>query len=819
VGYSTGKAKLVSPDALSEGERAVFDRYAKEFSDGGVCVNVMVGEKPWDLRPLVLEHAKVRLYRFSPPLEPNVLSSVLSECEGFAVIPQWKTEVRLVQSLGQILITRPYVQATLSEAIRSGDLDDSTLRKRVANGIIEQVGALIRRNLVHGHLSLRNISYVDSRVLFLDPRLGVLGGTRDEFLAPEVTAGSEPPPSADLFSLGKVLGTLLAGSITQEQQAVIDQLMLSSPKQRPIFSEVEGAFRFENGGTPAPVAQVAASGKGRLISSATVRSPHAADAPIQESKSTGGRKPSGGDLAPNASRFVWPAVVGLLAVIFVLVLLHKRFPSTYFELAHYVPLLSADRNSLYEADWGSGDKGKMTAVARAAVLDHDLAAENAILSFFENGGKAQIPQLELIRKGFDPLWVEELSRADERALFVLGLSTLVPEGLSDLSPLNSLHPAVLFTVASWLGEQQPSKSNAYLRNQLKGVKLSTLSTLPSPVGELFGTFSTSGVSTLDEPAALGLAAIAGGSASLIAVEAYMGDKNDLQDSLARIGLILPIVKVNELLATQLLATIKDRGGVLGDALGWFDIEQIARWNGVGSSEKAFILLGDVPESGLDLARYSDLLTFPLPAVRKGAAKILAEQFFKPEFGNMLAFLSGDQSRLSREQVVALLATLHLKSDATSSFVSTWFSNMSPDPQTVLLLLLSRGNFDSEDVFNFEAARFLRKTEWQCPVDLLRLLAAHPEPLARSLAYSRLDPKDPAQLSILQQRSSVEKDNGLKESIQTRLNLKEVRGPKPSGTSATATVVGSPKPSVPPTAASQADVAATAIAVLSPSKPQ
>ena len=89
---------------------------------------------------------------------------------------------------------------------------------------------------------------------------------------------------------------------------------------------------------------------------------------------------------------------------------------------------------------------------------------------------------------------------------------------------------------------------------------------------------------------------------------------------------------------------------------------------------------------------------------------------------------------------------------------------------ILLLLLARSGYDSTDTFNLEAARYLRRNQWTATTEMLKLLAQHPEPLARTLAYTRLDPRDDAQKKILQERISAEKDQGLLKMVMGRLSV-------------------------------------------------
>jgi len=87
------------------------------------------------------------------------------------------------------------------------------------------------------------------------------------------------------------------------------------------------------------------------------------------------------------------------------------------------------------------------------------------------------------------------------------------------------------------------------------------------------------------------------------------------------------------------------------------------------------------------------------------------------------------------------------------------------------VLLARSEKDSTDHFNLEAARYLRKnSDWTATTEMLQILAHHPEPLARSLAYARLSTRDPEQRKILQQRLSEEGDKGLANRVMEKLEF-------------------------------------------------
>jgi hypothetical protein len=142
-------------------------------------------------------------------------------------------------------------------------------------------------------------------------------------------------------------------------------------------------------------------------------------------------------------------------------------------------------------------------------------------------------------------------------------------------------------------------------------------------------------------------------------------------------------------------------------------------------------------------------------------------------------LGGEQNRFTREQTITLVAALNLDVSKRAPYVAVFFQ-LTPSPDMVLLVLLARSERDSSDLFNLEAARYLRKNNgWTATTEMLQLLAHHPEPLARSLAYARLTARDPAQKKILQQRLSEEGEPGLLKSITSK--LEPPNNPLPIGT--------------------------------------
>jgi hypothetical protein len=414
----------------------------------------------------------------------------------------------------------------------------------------------------------------------------------------------------------------------------------------------------------------------------------------------------------------------------------------------------------------------MRVVAEAALVDHDPAAENAIIDDTLRGENRPGVASNLLRVALSDLWEPELSFADRRAALALSVMAIYPDAVATLPPLSSLHPGVILAIAGQSQAKNPSK-------QLSGIGIDLLTTLPSPVGGLFAQLKASGSKTLGDPEVIALAGIISGNPPPQTLEAYIGTDSPLPVSLARIALVLPLLSANEATATQLLATLRDRGGEIGQTLSWFDIDALGVWSKVTSAERLKLILGELPDRTLSIEQYADLLTFPLAEVRAKSAQVIRTKFIRGEGSQLMLVLGGQQNRLSREQTIALVAPLTLEASKRAPYIAVFFQ-LTPSSDMVLLVLLARNDKDSSDLFNLEAARYLRKNNsWTATTEMLQLLAHHPEPLARSLAYARLTARDPEQKKILQQRLSEEGDPGLLKSITAK--LEPPNNPLPIGT--------------------------------------
>jgi hypothetical protein len=750
--------RLVSPGSLEGAEKLVFENLKPWLPPTGVCVNVMLGQDPWDIRPLILINGKVSLYRFSRPLTQAALAALVAEMQGFAVIPGWEMRVEAQHEAERLLLIRPVYPVTLEEELENGASPTGQRRQDLVAGLIDVVKALRKRSLVHGHISPSNIVEDGGKVILLDPRLGALHYSKDEHLAPETNAGEEPRPEADLYGLGSVLSRILGDDATHQQREILDRLLLPSPRQRPTIEEVEREF------IRALPAQTRASVRAGKFLAKGAPSATDAKAPIREFS------PEISSMKPRP--WVMWSAGGTLAIALAVGGLKTWKPSLFNDLVRGVGIFAPESSPEFQLAWASNDKGKMRVVAQAAIQDHEEAAENAIIEDTMSGSNRPGVGSNLLRVALSDLWIDDLSLTDRRAALALAVMPIYPDGLKTLPPLSTLHPGVILAVAGQSQAKNPSK-------QLSEISIDRLVSLPAPIGPLFDQLRARGSKTLGDPEVIALAGIVSGNPPADTLEAYVGGDSPLPTALARIAIALPLLAANDTSATQFLAILRDRGGEIGQTLSWFDIDGLGIWSKINSADKLRLILGELPGDQLGVQHYADLLTFPLTEVKNKSGQVLRERFLKGESDQLLLVLGGEQNRLSREQTIALLSALNLDVSKRAPYIEILFQ-LKPSPDMVLLVLLARSGKDSTDHFNLEAARYLRKNaEWSASTEMLQILAHHPEPLARSLAYARLSARVPEQKKILQQRLSEEGDKGLSNRIMEKLEFAE-SAPAPAG---------------------------------------
>ncbi len=778
--------KIISPDALNEFDKAVINGFIEHVSrqagSQGVLVGAIKGESDWDIRPLFLdkrpEGASLTIVRFT---DPQLLSEEKTAAElrrTFAVVGSDSSRFGVLckgEYEGKLWVRRYFYPHTLADVFSLEDpFTPPVPLVSFVQGALGIVESLRSNGIVHGHICAENLAFRGGEAVLIDVGYsGFRPVSKSIFpsLAPEVVGGGLPSPASDVFGLGQILKQVLGNAVLPQQAKVIDAMMDVDPGKRPSVEEVTGIFL--SGSKRGPSAGYGVSSKasggrflGREVFTVTPSKPDKVEPPrdigvtetvviskadmsavFELAKKKVEEKKATPDLA-SSWNYMW---VG--ALVLILLVAFKFLPLGDFFRS------SSERQEEYIVQWSSGQPVSMGEVAKAAVVDGDELAQGVIVADVLSGNTRGNIRPAVVKLAFDPRWESELSKDDRRIALMLATARLAPFDPSSLPPLSSAHPGVILAVIGDLPLGiEPS--------QFESIEVSKMAALPAPIGDSFKELDRMGIKDMGNVSARALCRIIAGDGSKPTVLAYMGEGTPEATFLSRILGLAGFIYSVPGLADSLYGLCEERNDIFARRVEWFDAEKIAMWDRVSKVDKISLVVGLLPGNQLTFEQYADLLRYPAATVRKETQKKLLIALPNRDLDGMLAFLGGGENQLSRLQVVSLLLSFKLEGDGAYAFLSRWFgSTPEPDPQTVLELLIERNR---EDPFSVEAARYLVSKDWSASLVQIQRLVRHPEPMARALAYSRLDPSVPAEAALLKEGVKSEPNTKIRDEIVRKL---------------------------------------------------
>jgi len=816
---SSGSSRIINAEVLTEGQRRAVNRYLELSESSGVLIGALAGAAAWDLRPMILEGGALFLLRFSDP-------ALALDKRKFAWL-KGCLEQRAARSsgeaAGQLWVKRRYFSAVLAEDPWRETAPVAELFAVLGN-LLAQLAALHSQGKVHGHVALSNCAREGQGLVLFDSGFFTCTALTvgDTTIAPESQSIFPPTPSADVYGFGSVARSLLRGEVGTEFAEMLKRTLSVDPQQRPTLESLQRLFvgqqgeRGNVGNTPTGNASGSKAPAGKVISATIEPSPPPAAQPvvspppvqpppappaaapqaeithtlliprevIEEARNSGrraesaqstpgssqpphtqevadrsGKSSEGLDQAqrsnPSKKLLTAPPLVSrrqallVAGAIFLLATLLVR--------AFDIPaLLSKKRYDIPMAEyWNSGQKALMQQVAEAAIQGKDHDAQTVIFESAKAASPNPLVHGNILRFASDPQWSGSLSDTDRDTVIRLSLAPLYPDGVKGLPPPQELNPIVLVALLGNLPLDRPA-------TVFESIPAKLLLSLPGPLAKIFAP-SVSPSASLAERPIRALAHLALGTGSAGAFQSYFtgGDPGE------RLRALLPLLALHAQLAPPLLDYLRGGQSILSDYVRWFEAEDLAQWDKLPPRIKLFIMAGEVPTSGLILEQYADLLQFPQMSIRAAAAAALMTNFLGSEHQPTIAFLGGDANQLGRFQTIALLAALKLDADSFYAFLSKWFE-AKPDPATILRLLLTRSNSTGIDPLNFQAATYLKRTNWEASLKELSALSQHPEGLARALAYSKLDPAIPNERAILQEALKREPNENFRDEIARRV---------------------------------------------------
>lgn len=775
--------KTIAVEQFTPEQRAVVERaVAAVGRPSGVLVGAHFMESLWDVRPLVLERGVMTITRFSDPGLSEPRREGLARCHGSLSGIAGVVACGRAAGLGgaQIWMRRIFAGSTLAQS-PSTETGSTAHPLHRAGRLVSYVRYLDSFGVIHGHIAPDNVAFDGENPLLLDYGFAAWSSQPERYadLAPEVSRGAEPSTASDVYGLATVLKTLLGGHLSVEHSAFLDRMLAAEPGERPAIGAVEAFFsggaRVQPGAAPvSAVPGGARLGSGRVVTPTRPTAVAGSVAPASSPRLGGASTespvlPPTGSASPvsptppqsslprvhagSSSKLSgWWGVIGLVVA--------------GAALVHFgvVPLRDEPEPARipHAVFWASGQPEMMRRVAEAALVEGDPTAERVIVADALNGNtdSSRMIRASILRLGYNPLWQHELGDADREVLLGFGLAGLLnrqPPGLPDLK---SLHPGVLVAIAADLDVTVELPA-------LREVPLVDLAQLPAPFGPAFLELLRGGGTTLAEPAARAASHLLVGDASPAVIRAFFPEDGAPELMPGRVRVIVPLLSRFPTMERALVEGTPP-ATPLAELYRWFDGPAIADWRTVRGRDRFAIIAGLPPSGAITQEHSAELLRFPLESVRRAAAERLAGAVKRPT-ALVVPVLADSDTTFSREQVVALIAALEVAGPSGTTFVQGWFGT-EPDAQGVLRLLIARASITEIDAFNVEAARYLKDRPWEFSLDEIEALTQHAEPLARALAYARLDARDTAQRTILAKAVEREASPTLRELIKAKLDL-------------------------------------------------
>ncbi len=745
---------LLNPEAkkfVEDCQRLLAERLSFKLT----CLGCYKSSDSWDYRPLFVaksDQNMLLLFRIIKPdskLNPTLemawrnLSSNLSDsylASGLDDFSHTVTTSRIYWSL------RKFYSATLDQLESDSSINKSTL-VRAIDALFSEIKQLEERLCPHGNLCASNIGFDGQKLFIIDPW---------------IHSSSKKSASQNILgprSLASLLLRVFAQSLPEAgSQALIK--FISHDSEAPSFSDLHASWQSVNTkendlsyNAVKTSEQSLMAPRGRVIKSSELNtaipkdtvskvSPENIQPEIKAVKKI--------DVRNNRSVLFFG--IALVTAIFVL------FASGYlnFQISSYSEQQLAD-------DWSSDDPQILAELAKSAIVDKDRKVQQFLSLQLLSGENKQGVDSRFLKMAFNPLWFEELSDKDRVFALSAAFSAVYKTPSEALPKLEQLHPALIFSLLGKL--RLDNKENSISR-----LGIEKLLSLPGSYGAVFKGLSEIGFKKLGDLAVHASARILNDNFDETDIRAILSsDLND--DKVLQItSLIAPFSETNPKIAEMIFEYALPAMNQLGSRLRWFAEEPLADWKSVEPKDLLFIALGLVPDTLNQTDKLADLLLFPNQRVRQKAHEKILVILKSPELSELFNMPVVNPTILSRAQIISLVAITQGEPQKAAPFVSSWLS-LEPDPAVVLEFLLGTSDRKSFEASTVQLANYLARKDFDISQRQLPLLLSHPEPLARTLAFPRLDPSKELDRRILTAWLETETSPRIKSEIKLKLGQK------------------------------------------------
>lgn len=742
---------IIALGELKPSEVTIVQSYLKITGQTGALVGAVRAEASWDLRPVLLERDELSVLRFAAA-QPNLSAAMSNYAVGIADLLQKESTATgtIVSGVaqGRLWVRRewPRVKHAL------------TSQREIILELLRFVERCHQSGVAHGHLAWPNVFLIGGTVRVVDfgfAALNATGGSSTESFPPEWRPGEVPKPAGDLFLLGKMLLEVDLNDFTPDQRGLVMALLNPHPGSRPIMRTLldrfstrgaggvsEGSFKSgrlitttNKGNSPSSEPTVSEQ---RRAETPRSFSPSAEPAASPDLTQTRDQKQTSDQRRSTQINPVIYVLLGILAVV-----LYLRFWGG----------LDSESDLPVETYWQSNQISLMRHVGAAAIADPDGPAALTVVGDALRGQKRTQVSGDFLRIVFDPRWEASLDETDRSLAFKSALSGLMGTDPPLLSDLQQRHPALLLAALATARDEAARK----------GAAINRLSELPEPYGPVFQGLIDQGINEGGEPVVFFAARIVSGDVSEEVIDGFLA--GDRPPMLGRLKAVFPLAEQSPSFAAIILRLLAR--GPFGQLVSWFDEEAAGHWGTLAPAARLSLLLGKYPEVPLAKEQLIDLCSFPNPQIRDRARADLPAAV-GPESGRIAGLVFRQKDKLlTREQLIILFELFTLSQEEEYTFLDIWFKTK-PEPSLVLKILIARQDIRGLDPFNVEAARYLKDKNWIASLTELKALSLHPEPLARTLAYSRLDPKVPDQAEVLRAMAKVEPNQRIRDQIQLKI---------------------------------------------------
>ncbi len=749
-GVARDHVKQVPPEALTSVQRDLIDEILHAAKAQGTIVGALVGKSSRDIRPMLLARGALTVIRCSSDTISYDSEKLELLEHTYGLLPEFKNGIiRFGRTKNYLWVQRPYYKRILFHEHK--EILDTDLIAQ----IVEAVESLHAIGGVHGHISPANIALSDEGTLYLiDHGFSSLAlpQERDRYVAPELIRGELPQMSSDVYALGVCIEQMIDAELSSKLRPILLRMTSAVPHVRPTLAQVSQQLFQLLGVSPhhgehSPQGRVlensiSLKGASKTSQKLGVPTPHPQDQDLERATVSANTLPPSS--MPLMKMLASATATGLIV-----------------GAAYWYAAKPREATLPLATYWSSNQLSLMQLVAEQALtFPFGEAASHIVNDALQKTVHPSI-RTNLIRMSFHPLWGDSLTHAERTLVFSVSLIGVLPQREGRLIIPQQLRAPLVLAIASDIPER-------ILDKELAQFPVTHLISLPPPFGPAFALLAGSGVATMNELPARGLAHLARGDLSPRALAM-------LFSGIPREGVTQAQVRVRavrELLGEypeldKVLSEFLSQDGVPALTLGlrWLKEDPAGVWKGSDGSVKTMLFSGLLPTQ-ISFEQYVDLLSYPGVSLRIEAAKELAKMLPNDITELLQLFIKGEHS-LSRGQLIILMSSLRFPGEKGYGFMSGWIQ-LEPDPLSVAKILAACKSCNGIEALTLEGGRYLKSREWKGGIDLMRRLTEHQDSFIRSIAYAKLDPSNAYEALLLRDAAAREEKPGLRSLLLQKL---------------------------------------------------